>query len=219
MVPGTYPDATYVTPVAGQTRIFITESTGEIRLVDPATVDAALYLTVSDLHADKANGEHGLLTIAPAPDFAASGILYVYAMNAAGGLEIRRYGRLNATTGDPASMQVVLNIPAKAPSAAAAPELDGGWIGFGPDGHLYIMTSAGTPPANTSLAPPVSGDLTSLLGKVLRIAVSRDDFPADSSRNYAIPARNPFAASATSANEVWAYGFIRPRRASLTATT
>jgi hypothetical protein len=35
-------------------------------------------------------------------------------------------------------------------------------------------------------------NLTSLLGKVIRIDVNGDDFPLDNEKNYAIPPDNPF---------------------------
>ena len=38
----------------------------------------------------------------------------------------------------------------------------------------------------------------SLLGKMLRLDVNGDDFPADPTRNYAIPSDNPFVAPARS---------------------
>lgn len=202
-----YPRVNYVAAVPGQKTVFITETSGEIHLVDPSTGTDTLYMTVPGLHPGAATGGLGLLTIAAAPDYATSGNLYAMLITPTGALEIRRYGRLTATTGNPAG-QTIMVVPPKSASAATSPENIGGWLGFGPDGLLYLTTSIGTPPST------LGGDLTSLLGKLLRIDVTRDDFPADLTRNYGIPSGNPYVASATNAKEILAYGFRNPNRAS-----
>ena len=46
-----------------------------------------------------------------------------------------------------------------------------------------------------------------------------DDFPADSSRNYAIPDDNPFAGATPGADEIWAYGLRNPWRISFDSQT
>jgi hypothetical protein len=58
----------------------------------------------------------------------------------------------------------------------------------------------------------------SLLGKMLRIDVNSDAFPADDTRNYAIPATNPFAGIAGD-DEIWAYGLRNPWRNSFDRAT
>jgi glucose/arabinose dehydrogenase len=52
-------------------------------------------------------------------------------------------------------------------------------------------------------------DLNSIQGKMLRVDVDGDDFPADSTRNYSIPSNNPFA-SGGGAPEIFAYGLRHP---------
>jgi glucose/arabinose dehydrogenase len=78
---------------------------------------------------------------------------------------------------------------------------NGGWIGFGPDGYLYIGTGdgggAGDPLHNAQ-------NKNSLLGKMLRIDVN-------GAQPYAIPPSNPFAASG-GAKAVWAWGLRNPWR-------
>jgi hypothetical protein len=56
------------------------------------------------------------------------------------------------------------------------------------------------------------------LGKVLRVDVDRDDFPADPTRNYGIPPDNPFVGEAGD-DEIWAYGLRNPWRASFDRLT
>src|ERR671911_380359 len=62
-------------------------------------------------------------------------------------------------------------------------------LDFHPDypenGRLYIALGDGGDPANAQ-------NTNSLLGKILRIGVNADGFPADPGRNYAIPTDNPF---------------------------
>ena len=69
-------------------------------------------------------------------------------------------------------------------------------------------------------------DITNnFLGKMLRIDVNGDDFPADAARNYAIPATNPFKAGVgvpaddVGDDEIWAYGLRNPFRASFDRMT
>jgi hypothetical protein len=57
-----------------------------------------------------------------------------------------------------------------------------------------------------------------LLGKMLRLDVTRDDFPAEPARDYGIPAANPFA-SGGGAPEVWLYGLRNPFRANFDRAT
>ena len=70
---------------------------------------------------------------------------------------------------------------------------NGGWIGFGPDGFLYVASGdgggAGDPARNAQ-------NSNVLLGKMLRLDVASDAFPGDPLRDYAIPAGNPFATAA-----------------------
>jgi glucose/arabinose dehydrogenase len=81
---------------------------------------------------------------------------------------------------------------------------------------LYISSgdggSGGDPMGNAQNAG-------SLLGKILRIDVSADGFPADPARNYAIPPGNPFAGATPGADEVWLLGLRNPWRASFDAAT
>ena len=79
---------------------------------------------------------------------------------------------------------------------------NGGKIAFGPDGFLYLSIGdggGGGDPQNNAQ------NRNNLFGKMLRIDVNGDDFPADANRNYRIPASNPFASSGGSP-EIFAWG-------------
>jgi glucose/sorbosone dehydrogenase len=148
-------------------------------------------------------GERGLLSIAPAPDFAASGRFYA------------------AYTGTPAAGggEGDLHVDAFRPAPAGGGELlrdriltvghtefanhNGGQLQFGPDGYLYVSAGDGGGGGD----PFGSGqDTESLLGKVLRIDPLPGAEPA-----YAIPPGNPFAGG-PGRDEIWAYGLRNPWR-------
>jgi putative heme-binding domain-containing protein len=88
----------------------------------------------------------------------------------------------------------------------------GGCIGFGPDGFLYIGMGDTGPQQD----PQGHGqDLSTQLGKMLRIDVDRQD----PGLAYAIPADNPFRGRADACPEIWAYGFREPWRFSFDSLT
>jgi glucose/arabinose dehydrogenase len=97
-------------------------------------------------------------------------------------------------------------------------------MGFGPDGFLYIASGDGggsfdSGSGHTSGTGNAQDITANLLGKILRIDVNGDDFPADPARNYAIPAGNPFAGVVTGDDEIWAYGLRNPWRSSFDRAT
>ena len=192
----------------GSGRVFVVEKGGRIRLLTPGA-GSTLFLDISGTITT--DGERGLLGLATAPDFRASGIFYVYLTNAQGDIELRRY-RTGAArdVADPASGDVLLVIP-----HPGFNNHNGGWIGLGPDNLLYLAVGdggGGGDPANNGQNTNV------LLGKMLRIDVSGDDFPADPLRDYRIPAANPFAGGG-GAREIWALGLRNPFRASFDSAT
>lgn len=88
----------------------------------------------------------------------------------------------------------------------------GGCIGFGPDGFLYIAMGDTGPQQD----PQGHGqDLTTHLGKILRIDVDHTDVGLA----YAIPADNPFRGRTDVRPEIWAYGFREPWRFSFDSVT
>ena len=194
-------------------RLFVVEKTGQIQILDTATgtANATAFLTIPAGGLDTSN-ERGLLGLAFHPDYSTNGRFYVFVTNAAGDLEVRTYLR---SSSDPdlaevGSGDVILTVPH--PGFA---NHNGGWIGFGPDGYLYISTGdggSGGDPANNAQNPD------SLLGKMLRIDVNGDDFAGDAGRDYAIPDDNPFVA-ATAADEIWALGLRNAWRPSFDRAT
>src|SRR5690606_3582142 len=123
----------------GRGRVLVVERQGCIQLLNPTTgtVEATPFLDiVGEVSTD---GERGLLSVALAPDFMTSGRAYIYMTAIGGAIEIRSYvangaGRtaLDRTTGNR-----LLAI------AHPRSNHNGGWLGFGRDGLLYIATGDG----------------------------------------------------------------------------
>ena len=195
----------------GSNRIFVVEKPGQIETLDLDTglIAPTPFLDITASVSDA--GEGGLLGLALAPDFATSGIFFVYVTNLSGDTEVRRY-QTSASDPDQAdlsSMDVILTF------AQPFNNHNAGWIGFDSDGFLYIASGDG----GGSGDPQGNGqDTSNLLGAILRIDVRGDDFPTDPSRDYLIPADNPFATSG-GAPEIWAYGLRNPFRASFDRLT
>jgi glucose/arabinose dehydrogenase len=214
----------YVTHAPGDSsRLFIAQRGGQIRILDLTTgvVRPTPFLSTPV----DGSGEGGLLGMAFHPDYADPGL------PGAG----KFY--LNVTTGSPFTTRIrEFSVSATDPNRAdptptqiisfVQPQTNhnGGWIGFSPiDDYLYIPTGDGgggdDNDAGHTAGTGNAQDITSnRLGKILRIDVDGDAFPADPRRNYAIPPTNPFAAT-TGDDEIWAYGLRNPFRASFDRAT
>ena len=186
-------------------RLFVVEKGGLIKILDLDTgrVGVTPFL---DLSGDLATaGEQGLLGLAFHRDFVRNGKFYVNLTSAAGDTEIREYtvSTTDPDRADPASGRLVLRID----QPDGVTNHKAGWMEFGPDGHLYIATGDGGRGQADN-----AQDLSNLLGKILRLDVAGPDvFPGDPSRNYAVPADNPFVGQA-GADEIWAFGLRNPFR-------
>ncbi|MEA3014105.1 MAG: hypothetical protein QOD42_2650 [Sphingomonadales bacterium] len=195
----------------GSGRVLVVQQGGLIRILDPAagTVAATPFLNVSTQVAT--DGERGLLGLALAPDFNATGNFYVFLTDTAGHVQIRRYRTLagNRDVADPASADIILDF------AHPANNHNGGWLEFGPDGFLYAGTGDGGGAGDTANN---AQNTNVYFGKILRIDPRGDAFPADPLRDFAIPAGNPFAGGG-GLPEIWAYGLRNPFRNSFDPLT
>jgi len=193
-------------------RVFVVEQhTGEILIMDlsDGSIDATPFLTVTGL---STGNEQGLLGLAFHPDYGVNGYFYVYFTDPSS--NVVRY----EVSGDPDVADASSETPVLGFSQPAW-----GWIGFGPDDYLYIASGdgGGTDDNDAGHTPETGNaqDITdNLLGKILRIDVDGDDFPADPDRNYGIPADNPFV-DAVGDDEIWAYGLRNPWRPSFDRAT
>jgi glucose/arabinose dehydrogenase len=183
----------------GDSRLFVVErQPGRIRIVQNGTIQSAPFLDIGGLTSN--SNEGGLLGLAFHPSYEANGQFFVNYTDNSNALVTARYrvATGNPNQANPASAQILLSIP--------HPGFDnhnGGDIHFGPfDGYLYISTGDGggafDPACNAQ-------NLGSLLGKILRIDVSRGT-------PYSIPASNPFVGVAGARPEIWLYGLRNPWR-------
>jgi glucose/arabinose dehydrogenase len=195
----------------GSGRVLVVQQGGLIRILDPAagTVAATPFLNVSAQVAT--DGERGLLGLALAPDFNATGTFYVFLTATAGHVQIRRYRTFagNRDLADPATADIILDF------AHPANNHNGGWLEFGPDGLLYAGTGDG---GGAGDAANNAQNVNVYHGKILRIDPRSDAFPADPLRDFAIPAGNPFAGGG-GLPEIWAYGLRNPFRAAFDPLT
>jgi len=197
----------YVTAAPGDTsRLFIVEKTGAIKILDlnSGSLLATPFLTVPV----DTFSERGLLGLAFDPDFASNHAFYVYATSVGPSPhnEVWRYH----VSGNPNDDQNVA-APGRDLILDVGPSTNGnhnaGWMGFGPDGDLYIASGEVGVPANAQ-------DNNNLLGKMLRIDVD------PTAPGYQIPADNPFVGVGGGVRgEIFAYGLRNPWRDSFDSAT
>lgn len=213
-------------PGDGSGRLFVVEQHGLVRTMDRAGIMGPDLLDLRGrlLPLREDFEERGLLGFALHPDFAVNGQVYVSysaplrAGAPSGWNHTRRISELTlapgATAIDLASERVLLELdwPSR--------KHNGGGLGFGVDGFLYIglgdgggvhgvgpetLWSAFETPAHAVHWDRLAQDVTTLFGKVLRIDVDRG-FPG-----YGVPPGNPFAGGG-GRPEIFALGFRNPYR-------
>jgi len=193
----------------------VEQSTRRIRIVRPAgkTIDPDAFLDLVDVPTDA--GEQGLLGLTFHPDYAENGFFFVNFTDASGATNVVRYTvSADPDVADAESDALVLRL------AQPEPNHNGGWLGFAPDGTLYVPLGDGGGGNDLHGTIGNAQDPTSLLGKVLRLDVDgADAYPADPERNYAIPPDNPFVGDETVLPEIWALGVRNPWRASFDRET
>ncbi len=194
---GDFDSPVYVTGPAGAGgRIFVVEQTGTIKVIGKGGKPKT-FLQVGGV---EVGGERGLLSVAFAPDYAKSGLLYVYLTENGGDIVVREYRRAgkNADKANPRSGRDVITIEHSENS-----NHNGGQLQFGPDGYLYIGTGDG----GSAYDPPENAqNKNSLLGKLLRIDPKRDG-----EKRYTVPGDNPFVGKDGQA-EIFSYGLRNPYR-------
>ncbi len=193
-------------PIDDYDRLFIIEQhTGRIKIMNLNTgvINPTPFLDINGL---ATGNEQGLLGLAFHPGYALNGFFYVNITVSGGTTIIRRYtvSAISPDIADPASLQTVITY------GQPFSNHNGGWIGFGPDGFLYIAAGdggSGGDPGNRAQ------DITNQkLGKLLRLDVN---VPGG---GYNIPPTNPFV-GITGDDEIWAYGLRNPWRASFDRDT
>jgi glucose/arabinose dehydrogenase len=204
-----FTDPLYVTTAGDETeRLFVVEQGGTIRIVENGAAIDAPFLDITE-RVGSEGPEQGLLGLAFAPDYAASGLFYVNYTDVNGDTVVSRFVVTNEpNAADPASETILLQ------QRQPFPNHNGGGVVFGPDGYLYIGLgdggSGGDPNGNGQ-------KLTTWLGKILRIDVNPANVP--SGETYAVPDDNPFVGQADAMPEIWAFGLRNPWRFSFDRET
>jgi Glucose / Sorbosone dehydrogenase len=180
---GEFEAPTYVTSEPNDPdRLLVTERLGKIELVDHGKVSTFADLTsLVGCQPSGCEGERGLMSLAPAPDFASSGHVYVdYISEPTGEIHVDEL----TAEGDSAplsTLRPLLTIPH--PDAS---NHNGGQLQFGPDGYLYVSTGDG---GGGDDQFHNSQNLNSPLGKILRVDPNQSS-PTPTVWSYGL--RNPF---------------------------
>ena len=190
--------------------LFVLEQhAGTIQRIDLSTGTRSTFAALPAGTVSTRN-EQGLLGLAFHPDYQTNGKYYLNYTDSGGDTRVREYTRLSPTQGSATATQDILSVDQPFTNHNA------GWIGFGLDNNLYIATGdggSGNDPGNNSQTIT-----NNLLGKILRVDVDSDDFTSDNSRNYSIPASNPFVGQ-TGDDEIFAFGLRNPYRSSFDSET
>jgi glucose/arabinose dehydrogenase len=203
------PVAIAFAPIVSDTRMFVVERAGVIRIVQSnGAVLPTPFLDISNTVDSESYGEMGMLGLAFQPDYATTGRFYVYytGPGSPGGntLHLSRF----QVSGNPN----VANTTETSLLTIDHPDNfnhDGGQLQFGPDGFLYLGPGdggSGGDPSNNAQHKD------RLLGKLLRLNVT--GVPT-----YTIPASNPFTQTVGARAEVWAFGLRNPFRFSFDRAT
>ena len=193
---GNFDEPVYVTgPEGADGRIFVVEQGGTIKVLGKGR--PRTFLKVPGV---ESGGERGLLSVAFAPDYARSGLLYVYLTENGGDIVVREYRRAGKDQ-DRANRKSGRDVISIDHSENA--NHNGGQLQFGPDGMLYIGTGDG----GAAYDPPENAqNKDSLLGKLLRIDPRRAG-----DRPYSVPNDNPFVGK-DGKPEIYSYGLRNPFR-------
>lgn len=185
---------------------YLVEKAGTIlRFTDDASKPPTQFLDIHD-RVDASANESGLLSMVFHPNYAVNHQVFLH-YNREGNPLVTVVSRFvssdHGRTLDKNSEQVILSLDQPYENH------NGGQIGFGPDGMLYIGLgdggSGGDPQGNAQ-------NTQVLLGKVLRLDVDHD-------KPYSIPLGNPFADGKKGRPEIFAYGLRNPWRWSFDSKT
>lgn len=182
----------------GDSRLWIVEKAGRIKLLSGGAVLATPYLDISSRIAT--DGERGLVGLAFHPAFSSNALFYLYYTNTSGNIVIARYRASggNPTSNTASSIEVVLKSMETTSSFH-----NGGCLQFGPDGYLYCGIGDGGVDGNGQ-------NPSTLFGKMIRLDVNNPP-------TY-VPSTNPFVGTAP-LDEIWSLGWRNPWRFSFDGLT
>lgn len=194
---------------AGDDRLFVVERGGVIKIVNTnGSTNPTPFINIDSRV--MSGGERGLLGLAFHPQYSSNGFFFVNYINNSGNTVISRFATNppNSNIADDTTEEILLTINQPFGNH------NGGDLAFGNDGFLYIGLGDGGSGGDPG---DRSQDLTTLLGKMLRINVDN----AQGGNNYAIPADNPFpnTEEPNALPEIWASGLRNPWRFSFDRQT
>ena len=208
--------------VPGENRFFVIEQLGRVRVIEDGELLAEPLLDIRHKIVDLIPDfdERGLLGLALHPKFNENGKFYIsYSSHLAFDGDLAKMlwwdhtnivAEYRISEDDPNTAD--LNYE-RIITAIDWPQFNhnGHWIGFGPDGYLYISTGDGGYADDWGIGHNKEigngQDLTTLLGKILRVDV-------DGGHPYRVPEDNPFVGRMDALPEIWAYGLRNPWRCS-----
>lgn len=192
---------TYVGAVPNDpAHVFVAEKGGRLWSLDTASGTKELLLTIPTADIST-GGERGLVGVAPDPGYQTNKLVLVHVTDAAGAVQIRQYKIGDASYNGGRGFILVVST-----DHPGADNHNGGWIAFGPDGHLYDGMGDGGTGGNPAQ------DANSRLGKILRLARNPDATTAATTPFVPAPG-NPFATGGGDPY-VFAMGLRNPFRAS-----
>lgn len=185
-------------PPGDTQRLMIVQRGGRVRLVKNGVLQTTDFIDLTGQVL--VNDERGLLDIAFHPNYASNGWFYLRYTNTSGQTQIKRFTRsANPDVAEATSGYSIFRL------GSTISFHIGGSMEFGRDGYLYVGIGD-----EVNVNWPQ--DINSLHGKLLRIDVSADDFPADADNNYRNPPTNPYFGAVTGRDEIWAKGLRNPYR-------
>jgi sugar lactone lactonase YvrE len=185
----------------GSNRVFVATQHGVVHVFanDQKAAETKVFLDIQDRvkYNDNTN-EEGLLGVAFHPKFKETGEVFIFYTpkkeNLVNVVSRFKLSKTDPTKLDPASEEQIIRFENR-----LAWNHDGGTIGFGPDGFLYVIHGDGGQGGD----PKENGqNLNTLYGKILRLDIDKKD----AGKNYAIPKDNPFVGKEGVRPEIWAYG-------------
>ena len=203
-VANAFPNLSFSDPVGiynagdGSNRLFVVEQPGRIKVFNnnPLSTSAETFLDITSI-VDQGGGytEEGLLGLAFHPNFSVNGYFYVnYTDYGPRRNVIARYSVSNENPNEADDQSASIIMEVNQPYS----NHNGGQLGFGPDGYLYISFGDGGGGGD----PQDNGqDLLTLLGSIIRIDVN-----TTGNLSYVIPSDNPFVGQDNAQPEIYAYG-------------
>lgn len=210
-------------------RLFVGTQDGIIHIVNPDTggMNPTPFLTIPNVDTQQEGGLHSL---AFHPDYKNNGKFYIGVTIDNGGIEVEpgvfspytSHIREYTVSANPDIANTSFNKITSMVQPAASH--NDAWMGFGPDGYLYMMAGDGAaggadPPGHTDGIGNAQDITDNPFGTIRRVDVDGTDaFPADPNINYGIPVDNPFV-GITGDDDIWAYGIRNPWKGSFDRAT